>query len=219
MRIHLVIVNFDEPIPPSELSWFRGAMIRLADNNPLFHNHQGQGYNYVYPKIQYKLINGYPAVLGINEGALALKEILSDCNSIHCRLGHTINEFHISSIGEWDENIILTPELNTYFIANWLPLNARNYEEYLRADTPAARLPLLDRIITGNILSFAKGMGVFFDSQVICQFDDIESNGNLTYKDVDLLSFSGSFKSNVQLPQWIGLGKSASLNHGIIIKI
>ncbi|MBD5358027.1 MAG: CRISPR-associated endonuclease Cas6 [Bacteroides sp.] len=219
MIIQFIIVTFEEHIAPVELPWFRGAIIELAGNNPLFHNHLNQGYNYRYPKIQYKIINDRPAILGVNEGADSLRQLLSATTPFHFRLGHVFKEFHVASVGEWSEEVSITPDLHNYRIENWLPLNARNYNEYLNSGSMAERIFMLDRILTGNILSFAKGMGIFFDSQVICRFEDLKSRGNLSYKGIDLLSFSGTFKSNVLLPQWIGLGKSASLNHGIITQI
>jgi hypothetical protein len=36
------------------------------------------------------------------------------------------------------------------------------------------------------------------------------------YKHMELLSFSAKFRTNVSLPSYIGLGKSSSLNNGVI---
>ena len=74
-------------------------------------------------------------------------------------------------------------------------------------------------MLTGNILSFAKGMDVYFDKEVKCTIQQIRENSPRSYKGVDLLGFSAAFTSNVCLPQWIGLGKSASQNHGTLLHL
>lgn len=219
LPLHLIKITFEEPVLPKELPWFRGAIIGLAENHPLFHNHQDQGYHYTYPKIQYKIIDDSPAILGIDEGAEELQHIFNDRDSINCRIGNHYRELNIQTIVEWNDEVGITEVENTYFINNWLPLNGRNYNAYLQADGMLERIAMLERILTGNILSFAKGLDLYFDTQVNCAIDDMQCVGTKNYKGVELMSFFGSFKTNVKLPDWIGLGKSASLNHGIIIQI
>lgn len=217
--LHLTKVTFEEPVLPKELPWFRGAVIDLAGKHPLFHNHQDQGYHYSYPKIQYKLIDDRPAVLGINEGAEEVKRIFNDREPINFRIGNRYRKLNVDTIAEWSYEIGMTEYENTYLLNDWLPLNGRNYNTYLHSEGMIGRLSMLEGILTGNILSFAKGFDLFFDSMIHCTITDMQCVGTNNYKGVELMSFSGCFKTNVKLPDWIGLGKSASLNHGIIIRI
>lgn len=217
--IRLLKVDFEEIITPSELSMFRGAMIALSEGHPLFHNHAAEGFRYSYPKIQYKLMGGRPSVLGIDDGAYVLAEMFDESTGLMCRLGQREVSLDVSSIAAWEEEIILTDTPITYMINDWLPLNANNFRDYRMAEGMIERVTMLQRILLGNILSFAKGLGIFFDDTVKCTIDDMESTGTSIFKGVELMSFSGIFTANVRLPQWIGLGKSASLNHGTIIRI
>lgn len=217
--VRLLKVDFEEYITPYELSSFRGVMIAVSESNPLFHNHVAEGFRYAYPKIQYKLVGGRPSVLGIADGAYALAEIFDESTGLTCRLGRREATLEVSSIAAWDEEIAITDTPMTYMINDWLPLNASNFRDYRHAGGMIERLTMLQRILLGNILSFAKGLGIFFEDTVKCTIEDMESTGTVNFKGIDLMSFSGRFTANVRLPQWIGLGKSASLNHGTIIRI
>lgn len=217
--ISLAMVAFENILSPDELPRFRGAVIRHADMHPLFHNHVDSGYAYRYPLIQYKYFDGHPAILGIEEGASVLKELFYAGQCMKCRIGRRDVLLKVASRGEWQEEAGLSDGLYSYAIEDWLPLNARNFHEYQEAEGMIDRISLLQRVLVGNILSFAKGMGLFFTREVKCLIQQISTDNTLSYKGIDLLGFSVSFKTNVRLPQWVGLGKSASQNHGTIIHI
>ncbi len=217
--IRLLKVDFKEIITPAELPFFRGVIIALSGGHPLFHNHAPQGFRYAYPKIQYKLARGMPSILGIDEGAEILSSLLTDHTEIACALGYRNVVFHVSSIADWMDEIGFSDRPVSYIIQNWLPLNANNFKDYRNMHGIIERLSLLQRILTGNILSFSKGMDIFLDGKVTCTIEDMQGEGSVIYKGVELMNFSGQFSSNIILPQWIGLGKSASLNHGTIVRL
>ena len=217
--IRLAMAMFDSLIRPDELPFFRGAMIRVADGDAWFHNHLDSGYRYRYPLIQYKLFDGHPAILGMDEGAAALRRHFFPGQEIHCRIGNRSRVLKVSSIGEWEEETGLSEEMRSYAIEDWLPLNSRNFREYVETDAQLERNALLQRVLVGNILSFAKGMGLYFDREVKCDILRISSDTSLSYKGIDLMGFSAVFMTNALLPQWIGLGKSASQNHGTVIHL
>ena len=64
-KLHMSMVVFRETIHINQFRQFRGAMIEMSGSDPLFHNHQADGFHYRYPLIQYKLIDGHPGILGI----------------------------------------------------------------------------------------------------------------------------------------------------------
>ena len=55
-----------------------------------------------------------------------------------------------------------------YSIKGWLPLDSENYRAYVWADGLAEQMEMLERILIGNILSLAKGIGVLFETLVRC---------------------------------------------------
>lgn len=213
--IRLITATFDAKISFAEISYFRGNMIRLSGNDPLFHNHHTEGLCYAYPLIQYKRIDGHAALIGINQGAEALVRILGKEEYLF-QLGNRSADMGAVMIRS--EKFPITCDNNSYIysISNWLPLNGENYRMYLQTEAMIERIAMLEKILLGNILSFAKGVGVFFDSPVTCRILQLESSGLVSYKEVQLMSFSAKFQCNVHLPEYIGLGKSVSVNHGVV---
>ena len=75
-EIRIACILFDGRLSEREIPSFRGAVMGIAGNDPLFHNHTEDAKDINrYPRIQYKLIDGLPAVVGILEGADAVKRL------------------------------------------------------------------------------------------------------------------------------------------------
>ena len=218
-KLKIIKYLFSQRISQAELSKFRGVLISLSHNDDLTHNHEGDGFRYIYPKIQYKIIDGKAAVIGINEGVALLRNIFQDKESFSGYLGNRPVEFNIMSTEEIFSEISITDKMHTYKISRWQPLNKRNLAEFNHADGLAEKVMLMERILTGNILSCAKGLDEYFSQRINCKILDIDYEGNKAYKGIELLNFSATFKTNVMIPQWLGLGKSVSLNHGTVISL
>ena len=217
--IRVVIATFKNKISQEEIPFFRGSIIRLSDNASFFHNHQEEGFRYAYPLVQYKRIDGHAAVLGINEGGEAIEELFKDRLRYECQLGNRQVEMELIGIRSEKVSIHCMEQDCIYSIKGWLPLNRENYRNYLSADGLAEQIAMLERILIGNILSFAKGLGVFFEIPVRCRIFQLENEKSFNYKNVGLLSFSAKFRTNVSLPAYIGLGKSVSINNGVVTPI
>lgn len=77
---------------------------------------------------------------------------------------------------------------------------------------------MLENLLTANILSMAKGLGVHFERQVECKITAMEEPRLTTYKGVKMMAFDAEFKSNVSLPDYVGLGKGVSLGMGTVVR-
>ena len=217
--IRVVIATFKNKISQEEIFFFRGSIIRLSDNASFFHNHQEEGFRYAYPLVQYKRIDGHAAVLGINEGGEAIEQLFKDRVRYECQLGNRQVEMELIGIRSEKISIHCMEQDCIYSIKGWLPLNRENYRSYLSADGLAEQIAMLERILIGNILSLAKGLGVFFEAPVRCRILQLENEKSFGYKNVELLSFSAKFRTNVSLPAYVGLGKSVSINNGVVTPI
>lgn len=217
--IRLVTAIFDAKISFAEIPYLRGNMIRLSGDDPLFHNHHAEGFCYTYPLVQYKRIDGHAALTGINRGAEALVRVLGGEEEYLFQLGNRSADMGTVMIRS--EKFAVTCDNNsyTYSIDSWLPLNGENYRKYRQTEGLIERIAMLEKILIGNILSFAKGVNIFFECPVTCRILELESSGLINYKEVELTSFSAKFQCNVSLPEYIGLGKSASVNHGVVNRI
>lgn len=219
-KTKILIVRFDNELQPEELPLFRGAILSAIDkDNILFHNHKDNGsYRYAYPLIQYKRINKKAALVCIGEGTEAIGEFFSSCN-FDIVLGNRSTTLQVESVKAQQHLVQLWEEAFPYHLRRWIPLNKENYVTYTHLESLAERYALLERLLTANILSFAKGIGVHFDGQVHCAITELSQPYLLDYKGVKMTSFDAEFKTNVSLPDYIGLGKGVSLGMGTVVRI
>jgi hypothetical protein len=104
----------------------------------------------------------------------------------------------------------------TYSIRKWIPFNSENHEKYLQIDGLKERIEFMEKILIGNVLSFAKGVGIHFQQQLSCSILNVESKGTVTFKQISFETFDAFFKVNVSLPNFVGLGKGVSHGFGIV---
>ena len=216
-RIKVLTVRFVNEIMREEVPLFRGAIINaMEDANLLFHNHEEDGrLRYAYPLIQYKRINQKAAIVCLGEGTEAIGQFFSSCN-FDLKLGERLVKLEVETVNAHQHLIQIWDSEFTYHIRRWLPLNQDNYAAYCKEESLAAKYALLERLLTANILSFAKGIGVRFEGQVVTRIIQMDEPQTQNYKGVKLMSFDAEFKSNVSLPDYIGLGKGVSLGMGTI---
>lgn len=218
-KIKLLTVTFDTEIRDFEIPAFRGAVVdKVGRDNILFHNHlDDDKLLYKYPLIQYKTINRKPAIqcidLGVDEIHKFFEKnswdlIISDRKLEMKILRLDMNQF---TMQVWDK-------LFNYSIRNWIALNKQNYETYLTLDGLAEKVALLEKILTANILAFAKGINWTVDKSIIVKIKTLSETRDVKLKGRTVLGFNVMFASNVFIPKYIGLGKSVSLGFGIVTK-
>lgn len=216
-KLKTLFVQFDDTLSAWQVPAFRGAVIeKVGRENSLFHQHNADaGLIYSYPVIQYKSVQQMPCILCIGEGV----------DEIHKFFGLrswdvTINgEKHMLKINRLDLNNFTINVWDKHFhygIQNWLALNADNYKRYQVLVSLTERISMLEKLITGNILSFAKGIDWRIERPVQVQIQELRGEKVIRYKGVPLIAFDVNFRCNVFLPNYLGLGKSASHGFGIV---
>ena len=207
----------DIELTQEEIPFFRGAMIRLAGNENIdFHDHENAGFRYSYPRVQYKIIDGKAVVVFVGDGAGSIGKILSGAGST-IQIGRRSAVCNITDMPLFQSVVQVNNVSNTYKLSRWLPLNQDNYKLFSSLESLREKCALLERLLIGNILSFAKGVGIFFDSEVEVSIVDIEIMGQYKFKNVNMLGFDVVFRTNVSLPQYVGLGKGVSLGFGMVM--
>jgi hypothetical protein len=104
----------------------------------------------------------------------------------------------------------------TYRMRRWIGLNQQNWQRYQDIGDAAARIAFLERKLTGNILSLAKGIGWHVERPIETRIDSCSEPRPARVKGVMLGSFDLRFRSNVFLPNDLGLGKNVSLGYGTL---
>lgn len=218
-KLRTFVIQYANEIDTMAIPFFRGAAIASLDKkNVLFHNHNGDKLRYAYPLIQYKRIHGKAAVIGIGQGVDVVTQLFS-IQDFNYQIGHQNVEMKIDTVNTYDNEISLTDSATRqYRLRNWLPLNSENYAKYQNTESMIERIAILERVLKGNILSFLKGIDIHLEEQIELHITDITSQHPLIYKKVRLMAFDIEFKANITLPQYIGIGKSASVGFGVLTK-
>lgn len=219
MKLPILIVQFNNEITPQEIQLFRGAVIAsLNEKDILFHNHTENGVVYHYPRIQYKRIHKKAAIICIKEGIKSIGELFCAGN-YHYKFGEREVDMRIDTINTYQTDIDFCEEPKRYRLLNWLPLNSENYKEYQEIEGMAHRITFLEEKLIGNLLSFFTEMGFRAEQKIELHITDITGQRLAHYKGVRLMAFDIEFKVNLALPQYIGLGKSASIGFGTLTKV
>ncbi len=215
-----LIIKFDIPLRQNQVTMFRGAVVAIDDNRSdiLFHSHDAESLRYAYPLIQYKTINGLAAIVAIDEGTDSLARLTYPFSRT-IKIGEKELTATICESMACSTNVDFTPSPVRYTISSWLPFNKENYEAYTKTVDLADRLQLLKRMLTGNILSFAKGIGLHLESDLNVSLHSAKPAKPILFKRQKMMVFNAEFSVNLRLPQFIGLGKGASVGHGTIREV
>ena len=178
-----------------------------------FHNHLDQiTFNYKSPHIQYRVIDGNLSILGINEGGDILLKSIERIKLDEIKLDGIDNKIEEKEIKITFPELEIKDERYDYkFESFWIALNEENYKKYQKGEFS------LDNQLRNNILEFFKLSGVQATKRIIAVGEFEEHK--IIEKDTVILGFTGTFKTNVNLPDLIALGKRKSVGFGIIKRI
>ena len=218
--VYTLLISFKNDIAPFEVHLLRGALLNLLGNDAdvLFHNHVEDGFRYAYPLIQYKRIKQKAAIVCVNEGVEVVGNLLAKGLKEIC-LGDKIVELELQHISPRKTTIQVWDSTFKYRINRWLPLNKDNYEKYKTLETVSEKTEMLEKIIVANLLSFLKGVNIRVDKQISCTLLNLSEPYLIRNKGIDLMAFDVEFRTNLSLPEYVGIGKSASIGFGVVTRI
>lgn len=210
--------TLDAQLTQKQISAFRGAVINMMGKqaHPLMHNHFDNGLRYAYPLVQYKIINGHPTMVAIGDVANYIYNYFKDIDELELLIGKRRIICHLSDYSRFNYNPIVDDTPRLYSISNYIPLTEDNVIKFDTLMALTDKINLIEQIITGNILSFFKGINHHTDQQITCVVESIQKQQFMTYKKVRFKTFHLQFISNVLLPDIVGLGKSTSIGMGVI---
>ena len=216
--IRSLTVNFDTEISDKEIHLFRGAILNVMGEqaNLLYHNHIGEtSFRFSYPLIQYKRIGGKAAIMGIGEGADIVGQLLTKL-PIDISLGERNTHLEVRNaiparfrVQTWQTNF-------NYHITRWLPLNTENYKRYQMAEGLVERVSMLEHVLRGNLLSMLKGLDFYLDAELKVHITQLSDSHILFNKGVAMTAFDADFTCNLSIPDFVGIGKNASIGCGVV---
>ena len=213
MKLVEVIFKGRDKFSKSSAKALRGYFGNFFRNIVEFHNHLDQiTFNYKSPSIQYRVINGNLSILGINEGGDILLKSIDEIKLDEIKLDGIDNKIEEKEIKITFPELEIKDERYDYkFESFWIALNEENYKKYQKGEFS------LDNQLRNNILEFFKLSGVQATKRIIAVGEFEEHK--IIEKDTVILGFTGTFKTNVNLPDLIALGKRKSVGFGIIKRI
>jgi hypothetical protein len=218
-KVKTLFVQLENRLAPEETHRFRAAVIEATERqHDHFHNHKDKGkYHYRYPMIQYKSINGQATLVCLEEGTNVIHHFLGQ-QEISLRIG---NREEALSVDRIDLKQVLlqtwSSDLN-YRLDRWQALNQKNYSEWQRLENESLgdQITFLEKILTGNLLSFCTGMDFRVEEQLKVKIKKVRGQRWVDFKNQKVLTFNIDFSVNLSLPNYIGLGKGASVGFGLL---
>lgn len=134
------------------------------------------------------------------------------------KMGNHEMDLHVSKAVPQTFDLHIAAQPYTYRIDQWCALNEPNWKRYNEMTGMVERVTFLERILTGNILSFAKGVGWHIEEEIKCKILAIDHAHPRRVKGVNMSCMRLAFQSNAALPDLIGLGKHVSINYGTITR-
>jgi hypothetical protein len=215
LKILRLTLHSDAPMD-GDASKLRGFFATSFNEHVLLHQHVTDKLVYRYPLIQYKMPQGSPLILGINEGADVLKEIYDKFDEI--KLGESKYSIMERGVSLKNEEFGCMEEIHSYrFATPWLALSQDNYRKFQNAGMEEKR-ELLRKILVGNILSASKGLGYVAKQHIKLELGRMEDEIS-QLKDTRVTGLRGEFTANFIIPDLLGLGKSVSRGYGAVMKL
>lgn len=217
MKVPVVVavLNTDKPVK-EDASKLRGYMGNRFPDEILLHHHMEGKLLYTYPRVQYKIIEGTPLIVGVMEGAKVVKKITDDIEEIV--MDKNVYKVRGIQINQINDDFKKTRKNIKYkFITPWLALNQDNYERYRSINDWKERKKMLNNILVGNIFSICKSFGYEVIGKLYSH--SLLHHNIVKYKAIPHTGFTGEFKINFFLPDYIGIGKGVSHGFGTIKKV
>jgi hypothetical protein len=220
MNLHYLRIDFDLPI--FKVGDFRRAVgHKVGTEQVLFHHHDNTDkdkskYRQEYPIIQYKELNGKASILFLGDATSEISHVLEDS---WIQIGGRKRTFEVERfiLNEHKLKIHQGKKLNyTYSIQDWLALNQGNYSEYNKLTGLKAKITFLEKLLGNHIMSFIKGVKWQKEHRYEVEIQDLMTHSLKTYKDTEFNAYSFNFRTNISLPNYIGLGQKSSEGYGMI---
>jgi Cas6b C-terminal domain/Cas6b N-terminal domain len=207
---------FDLPLERRDIAGFRASVARAAGlEQDLFHNHRAEGgVAYRYPQVMYRSEKGLAAIVGIDEGADAIFDWYARCGG-YLLWNDVEHPLRVIQLHLREHALRYHPTPRLYRLAQWLPFNQQHYREWSDLPDLAPRIAALDRLLVAHILTFCRAVNWRLPQRLEASVTTIGASYRTRLMGNDMMAFDLTFRSNLVLPGWIGLGRGVSHGFGV----
>lgn len=223
-EIEIMQVVFDAEIATHETPAFRGAIIeKVGLEHDIFHNHdnsaqRSRDYYYRYPLVQYRQNRSRPELVFL-QGAIPKAQYLFAQSDWSLRFAGRAQPMRIADLRIGRHPFGVDEQWHTYTLRRWQALNEDNFRRYSATEALSERIAMLERILSGHIISLAKGMEHRLEGRFEVSIADLLGSRMQSYEGIKARTFDLRFRSNVLLPPHIALGKGVSLGFGTVMRM
>jgi len=217
--VQAVCVRFQTDVPVEVTPYqLKGTVIRNFPDHPIVPFINGEYRNQVrYPRVQVKVLRRQLCLFGLGEGydlVKSFQEVLHHFQveeQDHQVIGHEVVESGL----EYYE--ISAGYLRYKFITPWVALNRKSLAQY-KTLLPRERVNYLNRILVQNLLFISRDLGLELPFTISTRVK-LQSLSPRVVEEQGSGSFKGYFTSNMQLPEYLGLGNGITKGLGTIVRI
>jgi hypothetical protein len=217
MILRTVTLTFDPDRPvrdplPELRSFFNKKFAGYTE----CHHQEAGSFIHRYPAVQCKVIRDFPTVVGINEGAAFLKEFADESRVILLApITYRIAEHDIVIR---DEEFGCSDAVHSYeFATPWLALTQENYKKFYKLTGKPARDEFVQKIFVDTLLTLSKSLDYEIPAPISCDTNLHFQKDRLD--GVSVMTFTGKFQVNFEIPEYLGIGKSVSQGYGAVRRI
>lgn len=209
----IVKIKTDKPVRKTPYQ-VKGVFIKKHPNEPITPMLDGSyRRKFSYPRVQVKILNEQICIIGIKEGVdsvLSLPETIKELD--FGNITFSINDFEVET--QTQQFIPSGSVIKYSFLTPWAALNQITGDKY-RSLPNKKKISYLNKLLGFNLNFLAKEMGVCVDNGIYTKV----KIPNLYPKAIDdnkWKSFKGEFKTNIVLPNYIGIGNGITRGYGTI---
>lgn len=206
-----------EPANPLQFSLpaFRSALLQqLAEHMaavPLADPAEHRIYR--YPALQCKQVRHELVLLGICQGALFLRQITEGNNSLAAG-GSTCSVLSRDPDIRREEFGIDGTEHDYEFLTPWLALNQQYAAKFYDLSGKPARDAFMEKLLLSHLNSLAKSLDAPPAGPVTCTAKVKFKRERIGRENV--IVFLGKFRTNLRIPDYLGIGQSVSQGYGTL---
>ena len=171
---------------------------------------------YLYPRVQVKVLNEQIYIVGVGDGSDCVLQLIDKISTLD--FGNITFEVNDKNIIDMMDQFQQADQLMRYrFVTPWVALNQTTGRKY-RALNNSERVNFLNKLLGQNIVFVAKELSVDLEDKVFTKVN----LSSLFPKPVDENNwgaFSGEFSTNLNLPNFIGLGNGITRGFGAIYSL
>jgi hypothetical protein len=168
-------------------------------------------YIHRYPALQCKSVKDTLMAIGISQGAGFLRQITEDQDTIHSGAHACIITGRDAAIR--NEEFGTTGTSCTYeFQTPWLALNQQNAKKFYDLKGKPDRDAFMQKILLGHLNGLAKSLD--YGAEISCEAKVRFRKERVD--DANVMVFLGKFRTNLRIPDYLGIGQSVSRGFGTL---